>query len=1393
VRWRIADSAAILVLSLVALATPCGADDRPAPWADRELPVSKGLALWIDAARQGQACEAIGVPPTLPGGPAALVFDGSGHGRHLVQRTRDAWPTLVAAGDHAALSFDGRDDHLGATGLGLAIDRFSAFLVAAPRANSGGFRGLLAANRPGRRDYESGFTIDLGPFPTPRFETLNVEGAGFGGFADLLDDAQPFGRFHVIEVHARPGRGGVSARLDGRPQGQRDRQAGTLGADELTLGARFYSNEAVPHHVQGFFEGQIAEVLLYDRLLSDDEAAAVRAYLARKHAGLSEALAKADPTRGKPWPTVADPPPVQVLVPGFRVRELPLRLTNINNVKYRPDGKLFALAYNGDIHFLSDRDGDGLEDHAEPFWENQGRLRAPIGMALTPPGYPRGAGVFVASKGKVSLIVDEDGDDRADREIVVASGWPEAQHGVDALGVAVADDGSVYFGLGTPSFTNAYLTDDTGRGHYDPNGLKGTILRVSPDFGAPEIIATGIRFPVALAFNDRGDLFATDQEGATWLPNGNPFDELLHIERGRHYGFPPRHPRHLPGVIDEPSVFDYRPQHQSTCGLNFNGGKAGEPVFGPEWWAGDALVCGYSRGKLFRTKLVASPAGYVARTALVAVLGKLTVDACVAPDGSLVVATHSGAPDWGSGPDGAGTLYKVRYADRDHPQPLLAWSESAREVRVAFDRPLGAEHLRQLSSGTAIESGRSVSAGDRFETLRPGYAVVAGQLAERRFDLPVRAVNVSPDRRMLVLETDPMTEPFAYSLTLPGLGRPARDATASGELPQEPAIDLAFDLTGAQAEWRSEAGDAAWSGWLPHLDLSVAKALTAGSAEHDRLWALLEKPGTLTLRTQLDLKDLLRPAVQPGSRIDYAWPPERARLRLDASAALGVRAPPGRASRADGSGPGASSVVVEFEPDPAEPAPIEIALRTGADATPRLDVSYSTNEDPRPRALPLVRILLPWARRGAETESTAESVVPPELAGGNWARGRALFYGTEARCGSCHTVRGVGGQIGPDLSNLAHRDLASVLRDIQEPSAAIHPDHITYTLALRDGRVLTGTVRSEGDTLHVGDGEGQDTPVPRDEVEEMQPAPISTMPEGLAQALGPKRMADLLAFLLTPDLEPAPISRPGAPPPRTRAEVETVLGPAPSDDVPRRPLNILLVAGPKDHGIDEHDYPLWQRRWASLFGRAEGVTVAVADGWPDRDQLAKADVLVMYSANPAWNAETGAQLDAFLARGGGLVLIHYAVNGQKAPEALERCTGLAWRDGQSRFRHGPLDLQIVPGHPITTGLPRLKLEDESYWNLTGDASGIDVLATGIEEGEARPLVWARTHGRGRVFVSIPGHYTWTFDDPPFRVLLLRGIAWSAGEPLERFRDLVTVGARISENPETPPEERPRGR
>lgn len=275
-------------------------------------------------------------------------------------------------------------------------------------------------------------------------------------------------------------------------------------------------------------------------------------------------------------------PELQMLLPGFQARELPIDLPNVNNLRYRRDGQLYALGYNGDVWLLSDSNSDGSEDTVHKFFDNQSRLRGPIGMAVIPDshfllaptvkdGKTVGQGIIVASKGKVSAILDLDGDDIAEEERVIASGWVEIPQNVDAIGVAISPvDNSIYFGIGVKDYNNAYQVDEDGTAQYDPTTQRGTIQRIAPDLSSRETVCSGVRFTIGLAFDMHNELFATDQEGATWLANGNPFDELLHIQTNKRYGFPPRHPKHLPHVFDEPSLFDYRPQHQSTCGMAFN-------------------------------------------------------------------------------------------------------------------------------------------------------------------------------------------------------------------------------------------------------------------------------------------------------------------------------------------------------------------------------------------------------------------------------------------------------------------------------------------------------------------------------------------------------------------------------------------------------------------------------------------------------------------------------------------------------------------------------------------------------------------------------------------------------------------------------------------------------
>jgi putative heme-binding domain-containing protein len=1003
-------------------------------------------------------------------------------------------------------------------------------------------------------------------------------------------------------------------------------------------------------------------------------------------------------------------------------------------------------------------------------------------MALTPPGYKRGRGVFVPSKSKLSLLLDKDGDDKAEEEVIVATGWRELWTQVDALGVAVDPrDQSIYFGLGTWNFANGYQVNDKGVPEYRLDDEHGTILHVSPDFKSREIVCTGIRFPVSLRFNKDGELFCTDQEGATWLPNGNPFDELLHIQKGRHYGFPPRHPRYLPNVVDEPSEFDYRPQHQSACGMNFNEPSIDGSIFGPKWWRSDALVTGYSRGKLWRTKLVRTASGYVAQTQLIGTTSMLQVDACVAPDSSLVLSTHSGGPDWGSGPSGMGTLYKVTYHKNANAAiPCLVWAESPREVRIAFDQPVEPKLLKDLTSRATINGGEFVSAGDPFESLRPGYAVVQRQMNLPRFGVDVQNVQLSPDRRTLILATAPHSAAVGYSITLPSV-RPLEDAAMKQPpiLPQYPDIDLAYDLHGVRAKLSSETGKTVWQGWIPHLDLDVSQQLTAASAPHEELSKNLSQGGVLVLNTKLDLKDLLHPAVQPGATLDYEYPPEEAVLTFTSNAWLDVLVD-GASVKSDRSKRDLQSAQVTLKAGQENLHNLEVVLTQPRQEPFTLHVSYHTKEDAHERPLQLRRMLLPWAEQSRKHSEIVNNRDLPELKGGNWLRGEKEFFGSTAGCSKCHAMRGRGGKIGPNLSNLPQRDYASVLRDVTQPSFAINPDYVSQTVLLDSGRVLTGRVRTEGETLIVADQEGKETVVPRSEVDSLEHSPLSIMPEGIPKALGEARLRDLLTFLL---VEPPhmPVYGEASPPPaRTLDEVNAVLAGA-EPSASSRPLHLVLVAGPKDHGPGEHDYPAWKGVWQQLFEMAENVRVTTAEDWPSDEQLKTADGLVFYQHGD-WNAQRARDVDAFLARGGGITYLHYAVDGRGNAAEFAKRIGLAWNGGHAKFRHGPLDVDFAPGsrHPIARNFSKVNFVDESYWQPVGDPTRIDLIATCIEEGQPQPLFWTREHGGGRIFVSIPGHYAWTFDDPLFRTLILRGIAWTAKEPVDRFNDLVLPGARVAE-------------
>lgn len=222
---------------------------------------------------------------------------------------------------------------------------------------------------------------------------------------------------------------------------------------------------------------------------------------------------------------------------------------------------------------------------------------------------------------------------------------------------------------------------------------------------------------------------------------------------------------------------------------------------------------------------------------------------------------------------------------------------------------------------------------------------------------------------------------------------------------------------------------------------------------------------------------------------------------------------------------------------------------------------------------------------------------------------------------------------------------------------------------------------------------------------------------------------------------------------------------APSSPCPgaqEAPLRVVIRAGEKTHGPGEHDHPRFLADWSDLL-RERGCEVAGSLEFPTGEELAQADVLVLYAAEGASiHGDERARLDAFLARGGGLVVLHDALCGDD-PQWFKTLAGGAWEHGHSKWHEGEIGLCFADReHPITRGVANFDFDDEIYWDLHLDPDA-HVLANAFHTPfDVTPQMWTLERDAHRAFVSVQGHNHASFSHPQWRTLLLRGIAWAAG-------------------------------
>jgi putative heme-binding domain-containing protein len=129
--------------------------------------------------------------------------------------------------------------------------------------------------------------------------------------------------------------------------------------------------------------------------------------------------------------------------------------------------------------------------------------------------------------------------------------------------------------------------------------------------------------------------------------------------------------------------------------------------------------------------------------------------------------------------------------------------------------------------------------------------------------------------------------------------------------------------------------------------------------------------------------------------------------------------------------------------------------------------------------------------------------------------GCSVFFSNRAACFLCHRVQGTGGTFGPDLSKIGNiRGRRDLLEAILYPSSTLVNGYESYAITLSDGESHSGLIHRENrDAIYLSNADQRETRIRRDQIREIRLSPLSAMPEGLAESLDPRELADLVAFL----------------------------------------------------------------------------------------------------------------------------------------------------------------------------------------------------------------------------------------------------------------------------------------
>jgi putative heme-binding domain-containing protein len=164
--------------------------------------------------------------------------------------------------------------------------------------------------------------------------------------------------------------------------------------------------------------------------------------------------------------------------------------------------------------------------------------------------------------------------------------------------------------------------------------------------------------------------------------------------------------------------------------------------------------------------------------------------------------------------------------------------------------------------------------------------------------------------------------------------------------------------------------------------------------------------------------------------------------------------------------------------------------------------------DELPAELPKESVPNKWSY--SELLSFLESA---EGKSGDPERGATVFH--KGQCIQCHRFNGAGESLGPDLTTVSHRfQRKEILESIVYPSQIVSDQYATQAV-VANGKTYTGVAARNADgSIVVLQADGQKAFLEAEDIEEVRPSSLSSMPEGLLNPLTLDQVADLFAFLM---------------------------------------------------------------------------------------------------------------------------------------------------------------------------------------------------------------------------------------------------------------------------------------